>query len=199
MVGDHPRSRGEYKTNPRASIPCAGSSPLSRGILVKHVVPALEHGIIPALAGNTKARKIIESNDADHPRSRGEYILRIRADSKTQGSSPLSRGILRLCMMVFCALGIIPALAGNTPVFQGRYTGQWDHPRSRGEYYARLSAKASAHGSSPLSRGIRTLPRVPAERRRIIPALAGNTPPARGTATRPWDHPRSRGEYAKTL
>ena len=51
-------------------------------------------------------------------------------------------------------------------------------------------------GSSPLSRGIQQIPRDKRFKRRIIPALAGNTlagcaPPAFGR-----DHPRSRGEYA---
>ena len=50
-------------------------------------------------------------------------------------------------------------------------------------------------GSSPLSRGILTgLPR-PSHGRRIIPALAGNTPPEFPRNRSGSDHPRSRGEY----
>ena len=53
----------------------------------------------------------------------------------------------------------------------------------------------AADGSSPLSRGIQSPNRQPQYRRRIIPALAGNT--FRGAADwdRCTDHPRSRGEY----
>ena len=54
---DHPRSRGEY---PRRRLHClsgGGSSPLSRGILFADPMSNVSFRIIPALAGNTPARK----------------------------------------------------------------------------------------------------------------------------------------------
>ena len=73
LGGDHPRSRGEYKIMKDRSVYNEGSSPLSRGI------PTPQSGlhgiarIIPALAGNTSARRSACARTRDHPRSRGEY------------------------------------------------------------------------------------------------------------------------------
>ena len=70
-----------------------GSSPLSRGIL-RFKNDLLYHGrIIPALAGNTFEVAFAFSTHSDHPRSRGEYALKEKSETLTNGSSPLSRGI----------------------------------------------------------------------------------------------------------
>ena len=50
-------------------------------------------------------------------------------------------------------------------------------------------------GSSPLSRGIPYSSLLDVIAARIIPALAGNTPPGSSGYPRSKDHPRSRGEY----
>ena len=90
---------------------------------------------------------------------------------------------------------IIPALAGNTRSPSAPWRRAPDHPRSRGEYLARVDVARGDSGSSPLSRGIlfgwgreRVNPR-------IIPALAGNTGVPDAVAEVAGDHPRSRGEY----
>ena len=61
-----------------------------------------------------------------------------------------------------------------------------------------MSRRSTAAGSSPLSRGIPTQVAGRLLIARIIPALAGNT--ASGAAGAPGmpDHPRSRGEYARS-
>ena len=53
-------------------------------------------------------------------------------------------------------------------------------------------------GSSPLSRGIHRRRQDPAQARRIIPALAGNTSSLGRFLGQEPDHPRSRGEYLST-
>ena len=151
--------------------------------------------IIPALAGNTNLGKSIQAGAKDHPRSRGEYAVTFCPLLTKTGSSPLSRGIHILVQGMRVTRGIIPALAGNTPRYRGLSKLLTDHPRSRGEYLFTPTRTPFTSGSSPLSRGI---PRI-LERyrpfRRIIPALAGNTPwPARKSRNQ-RDHPRSRGEY----
>ena len=91
--------------------------------------------------------------------------------------------------------GIIPALAGNTAPGSREQRSQQDHPRSRGEYQLFRRRAGEGTGSSPLSRGIRPCwPRTSC-RRRIIPALAGNTKETIRTVDTSTDHPRSRGEY----
>ena len=53
---DHPRSRGEYMPFGASSVMALGSSPLSRGIPAILRPGFLPCRIIPALAGNTRAR-----------------------------------------------------------------------------------------------------------------------------------------------
>ena len=92
---DHPRSRGEYE-------------------FVGWGSPAITW-IIPALAGNTFPLIRNSTSGKDHPRSRGEYSKLLRMHHDHPGSSPLSRGIPPVHVPMFLPIGIIPALAGNTP------------------------------------------------------------------------------------
>ena len=96
-------------------------------------------------------------------------------------------------------MGIIPALAGNTAASTCRSSRPTDHPRSRGEYMPSARAAAYSSGSSPLSRGIPPHSGDPAGAGRIIPALAGNTMVTHAFQFRNGDHPRSRGEYRRSL
>ena len=134
------------------------------------------------------------------------------------GSSPLSRGIRDLLRGALDDRRIIPALAGNTPSSRCPAPGTSDHPRSRGEYQLDdaqlfvlggssplsrgirgrvLAASLDDRGSSPLSRGIRGRGSFRPGRRRIIPALAGNTLGVPKSVVARQDHPRSRGEYRR--
>ena len=114
---DHPRSRGEYAPFCGGCGMCAGSSPLSRGILMSASQHLRRDRIIPALAGNTPAASSPATGWRDHPRSRGEYVVeddtefvgegssrsrgeysgRRCATRSPHGSSPLSRGIRWWC------------------------------------------------------------------------------------------------------
>ena len=192
---DHPRSRGEYRTLVRDGAVTSGSSPLSRGIHAVARWNGMAAGIIPALAGNTRAHHLHRLPGEDHPRSRGEYAVYLEQNWYTQGSSPLSRGILPPQVSHILARRIIPALAGNTPRLMRPRAILRDHPRSRGEYRPAIAHNAETDGSSPLSRGIPTLRVRSARRQRIIPALAGNTPMQPSRSNPGPDHPRSRGEY----
>ena len=152
---DHPRSRGEYKGRGCARSPPRGSSPLSRGIRRLGLEHPGEERIIPALAGNTMSGRGSDMAVRDHPRSRGEYRPIWRSPTSATGSSPLSRGIQCCGAEWFRAVGIIPALAGNTRPPSPVTTGTRDHPRSRGEYAPSSPRTECCSGSSPLSRGIR--------------------------------------------
>ena len=172
---DHPRSRGEYSRLLQKRPLRNGSSPLSRGIQVCFCPSGQVMRIIPALAGNTFAGTCCTKTGRDHPRSRGEYAPVVPSSTSTEGSSPLSRGILLFITPEAAATRIIPALAGNTFCWDASMPIIADHPRSRGEYFIRGAYRGGWTGSSPLSRGIPsscpTQPRI----LRIIPALAGNT------------------------
>ena len=95
-------------------FPNAGSSPLSRGIQFQALRDDLLGRIIPALAGNTAASSMSRIRCADHPRSRGEYLVAVADLHPLTGSSPLSRGIPLSRASMPVSVGIIPALAGNT-------------------------------------------------------------------------------------
>ena len=131
---DHPRSRGEYWSTGRAASNVSGSSPLSRGIPGQRGQLISRRGIIPALAGNTHYASLRTGVRADHPRSRGEYLLPSPLFLAGEGSSPLSRGIQGRKENIMTTPRIIPALAGNTPSGTTSATSSADHPRSRGEY-----------------------------------------------------------------
>ena len=173
----------------------AGSSPLSRGIPGAPTMIVLVIRIIPALAGNTFLLRPNHPPRGDHPRSRGEYTESRSANGLQQGSSPLSRGIRRPKPRQNAGARIIPALAGNTPTPREHPPGRRDHPRSRGEYAPAQRGVLPSCGSSPLSRGIRRGWTKHTLKKRIIPALAGNTHNNSHTTYPPRDHPRSRGEY----
>ena len=172
---DHPRSRGEYGSGKTSTMRLMGSSPLSRGILFAASVLASVGGIIPALAGNTYIYGFILKKGSDHPRSRGEYGSEGSELPDPDGSSPLSRGIPKHRPSSLLQGGIIPALAGNTQTGRAFGVHCQDHPRSRGEYLSLTVIYAHGEGSSPLSRGILNVDTLIDLRRRIIPALAGNT------------------------
>ena len=175
LHGDHPRSRGEYPVLATSRPVPAGSSPLSRGIRDTAGSWAGNHGIIPALAGNTARTLSTLPCSPDHPRSRGEYVLASAGVLYGHGSSPLSRGILSRQFARLNERRIIPALAGNTPNPRSPRKSRSDHPRSRGEYHPHRLHHQRPAGSSPLSRGIPCIWLVEALGWRIIPALAGNT------------------------
>ena len=135
----------------------------------------------------------------DHPRSRGEYLLRYLAGLSVIGSSPLSRGIPIDNSELRKAFRIIPALAGNTLQCRRIHSRYWDHPRSRGEYLMALAKNGSPEGSSPLSRGILGTLFTNHGFTGIIPALAGNTSWGLVLSSQALDHPRSRGEYFSSV
>ena len=172
---DHPRSRGEYNHRVFHHAPRTGSSPLSRGIRLLVFILIRQLRIIPALAGNTRPFSSSDQPRTDHPRSRGEYIAGPFGIIISEGSSPLSRGILVHGPVFHRRQRIIPALAGNTTAWLGINIKRQDHPRSRGEYSPLLPLTRNSVGSSPLSRGILNRHLGVGESLRIIPALAGNT------------------------
>ena len=90
--------------------------------------------------------------------------------------------------------GLIPAHAGKTsrrPAFRPRCGA---HPRSRGENNVQRDVDFHDLGSSPLTRGKRLADLRDGLNLRLIPAHAGKTACAPASISRPWAHPRSRGE-----
>ena len=172
---DHPRSRGVYLRGSGRLRPCAGSSPLARGLPHENRAAAGRSRIIPARAGFTARARRRSGRRRDHPRSRGVYRHALTPATNPSGSSPLARGLLVLTGPTGRSYRIIPARAGFTTEMNTKTDPYRDHPRSRGVYQPGWKMKASPRGSSPLARGLRPVgdrrPRSPG----IIPARAGFT------------------------
>ena len=111
---DYPRSRGVYFHSVSAPDLIAGSSPLARGLQGACGARAPGDRIIPARAGFTPGGGGRRSRPADHPRSRGVYLVLIQIVAARLGSSPLARGLRR--------------------VHEAHQEVTLDHPRSRGVY-----------------------------------------------------------------
>ena len=177
---------------PARSVP--GSSPLTRGKRHTERHHTFRVGLIPAHAGKTlwwlRNSRMVWA----HPRSRGENSASALAFSRPHGSSPLTRGKLPRELVDVLSEGLIPAHAGKTPPRASACRRSRAHPRSRGENWNAMRKRSKGAGSSPLTRGKRSVT-VPVNiTARLIPAHAGKTlfPPFR-SATRAA-HPRSRGE-----
>ena len=156
-------------------------------------------GIIPARAGFTRSRAHPAHLEGDHPRSRGVYDPVDEPGLVLEGSSPLARGLQRRERWIEITWGIIPARAGFTRLTEWQSEWDRDHPRSRGVYCRRSSARWGSCGSSPLARGLPQQVAAALAARRIIPARAGFTTPTSGRTGSRSDHPRSRGVYLTTV
>ena len=172
----HPRSRGENRPPVRLRASWAGSSPLTRGKLdCKVYVDSLDR-LIPAHAGKTLCAGRYAGLAGAHPRSRGENISSGRSALPTSGSSPLTRGKLRIDGTDTEDEGLIPAHAGKTTTAPRRLSALWAHPRSRGENVVAVISASGVAGSSPLTRGKRHEGVDRGLDEGLIPAHAGKTP-----------------------
>ena len=115
------------------------------------------------------------------------------------GSSPRGRG--KLCKVGVCHVEprLIPARAGKTSLPGPSVARSEAHPRAGGENRVVLSAGCLAWGSSPRGRGKRGSSATCSARQRLIPARAGKTGRAPGTASRASAHPRAGGENIAAL
>ena len=149
----HPRSRGE---NSRQVIPwlvARGSSPLTRGKLLRVEPLEVSGRLIPAHAGKTELPEPLTGQDPAHPRSRGENTVLCGLDRSVNGSSPLTRGKHIAFVVHELADRLIPAHAGKTYGQSQDEKPTSAHPRSRGENAISRPSIISVCGSSPLTRG----------------------------------------------
>ena len=129
----HPRSRGENSDSQKLKNRPYGSSPLTRGKHARRRGGPSIRRLIPAHAGKTALAAAFIRATAAHPRSRGENDGGVDEGFAQLGSSPLTRGKLRLEYLRTSSTGLIPAHAGKTPAPCGRNRSGPAHPRSRGE------------------------------------------------------------------
>ena len=175
-----------------------GSSPLTRGKLVRtgHVRPST--GLIPAHAGKTPAPAKDPHLRAAHPRSRGENSATPTVKGEFKGSSPLTRGKLLNSIPHAVRHRLIPAHAGKTRPRGGARLARGAHPRSRGENVELSRVPIRDYGSSPLTRGKRIVIKHSCNKCGLIPAHAGKTSLYGPLDVSRQAHPRSRGENRTT-
>ena len=113
------------------------------------------------------------------------------------GSSPHTRGALRVHRRHRARRGIIPAYAGSTSTPAPPTASPRDHPRIRGEHDPSSGMSLQQMGSSPHTRGAHRHRPARRHRSRIIPAYAGSTLPCLVFVGCLSDHPRIRGEHIK--
>ena len=94
--GAHPRLRGEHKRYSTESLLASGSSPLTRGARLKLSYGSTIIGLIPAYAGSTRNSPTAHAPHGAHPRLRGEHQRENVRNQQDLGSSPLTRGALRV-------------------------------------------------------------------------------------------------------
>ena len=197
VVGDHPRIRGEHGVAGGGLDDGDGSSPHTRGALVQGLKGIDRDGIIPAYAGSTDEIPLGPSNAPDHPRIRGEHVTDLSGRSRRWGSSPHTRGAPSRPARFHVKPRIIPAYAGSTWLRRRPYVVHSDHPRIRGEHLSCIRYLSACSGSSPHTRGARSLFEDLEQYARIIPAYAGSTSSYPTCELPRTDHPRIRGEHAK--
>ena len=173
---DHPRVCGEHTCSALAVPVARGSSPRMRGTRVQQFASTLQHGIIPAYAGNTRYPPYCPQAVPDHPRVCGEHPRAPIMKFHGAGSSPRMRGTPTCADYEIPWRGIIPAYAGNTQDSGILRRFSRDHPRVCGEHLWLSQCAALRAGSSPRMRGTLNQLYISAQRKWIIPAYAGNTP-----------------------
>ena len=170
----HPRIRGERPGYTATTAATAGSSPHTRGTLWLQLIHLPETRFIPAYAGNARPCARFRRSFPVHPRIRGERGIQGPPGPKGDGSSPHTRGTPSGAARARPGPRFIPAYAGNAD-FQGiRHFPAAVHPRIRGERFSLPRMSRAAPGSSPHTRGTQAGYPHERERRRFIPAYAGN-------------------------
>ena len=91
-----------------------GSPPPTRGILTNQATAEDAAGITPAYAGNTAIHAMAQDGEKDHPRLRGEHLIRLSLTIALSGSPPPTRGTLYDFKFPADGVRITPAYAGNT-------------------------------------------------------------------------------------
>ena len=110
---DHPRIRGEKRTEYKHEILKRGSPPHTRGKVPATAMDLNELGITPAYAGKSRTSPIRWRRAKDHPRIRGEKRMAIQSRSSPQGSPPHTRGKAGLGGVLAPGCRITPAYAGK--------------------------------------------------------------------------------------
>ena len=190
----HPRVCGEPPTGHQHAPSSSGPSPRVRGTPMPASGCACSARSIPACAGNPSRRVDRGGGGGVHPRVCGEPSSTACASSGGRGPSPRVRGTPRQRPVPPMLPGSIPACAGNPSARSCSCTPTRVHPRVCGEPSVQGGEPPGRAGPSPRVRGTLRHAARARDRRRSIPACAGNPPTAARRPKRAQVHPRVCGE-----
>ena len=175
LIWVYPRWRGELKL---FLIQCGrsdGLSPLARGTRYITRLCSYLKRFIPAGAGNSCCRRTRRALPPVYPRWRGELAATKRCNAFSNGLSPLARGTQLWYGLDPFRVRFIPAGAGNSVGINAGAVPTTVYPRWRGELRNVWARGLERAGLSPLARGTPASPADVVNRRRFIPAGAGNS------------------------
>ena len=130
---DHPRVRGEKYSQESFRVNHGGSPPRARGKVSSFIAAADGRRITPACAGKSALMEIKSSLTQDHPRVRGEKSPTHAPRRRDLGSPPRARGKVHTEKVPRLPVGITPACAGKSCLYDASFCIRKDHPRVRGE------------------------------------------------------------------
>ena len=171
----HPRARGEQLDMMATGLFDGGSSPRTRGTVLRVQRSALLRRFIPAHAGNSPRGRRSMTTFTVHPRARGEQLRFGRASVGVVGSSPRTRGTALATALESGDGRFIPAHAGNRYRRAFAASASTVHPRARGEQLCAQASSCASAGSSPRTRGTAVQAHHHHQCARFIPAHAGNS------------------------
>ncbi len=191
----YPRWRGEHRSSHYFPFFFDGLSPLARGTLRIAHADNRARRFIPAGAGNTSTLSITTDREPVYPRWRGEHPNGSALSYPQIGLSPLARGTQSDAIDALIDARFIPAGAGNTISVMLKDIAGSVYPRWRGEHWQNKHRGTRGAGLSPLARGTLDQAVLFFQRRRFIPAGAGNTLIPHVDAHAVAVYPRWRGEH----
>ena len=215
---EHPRARGENIAECDLTLAEQGTSPRTRGKRLHSGVGVGCGGNIPAHAGKTLVMGFIADVNVEHPRARGENLVKFDNGFETRGTSPRTRGKPGRGSGAGGTPRNIPAHAGKTCGAPYTPAPNQEHPRARGENVAFPFRHRGFQGTSPRTRGKHSrqlwwkhhpgnIPAhagkttavvcCPPPRTGNIPAHAGKTHTCYVPTGSASEHPRARGENAR--
>ena len=198
MAAVHPRACGERSVRFLRLVQSVRFIPARAGNGSRRsTVPSRVIRFIPARAGNGNWQTPLLLSNAVHPRACGERHKSMQPLRCTTGSSPRVRGTVTTRPRRIRNLRFIPARAGNGLSGQSSADGCTVHPRACGEREDRMILSCMSHGSSPRVRGTVLKGNDARNRRRFIPARAGNGGSRPSYPGLPSVHPRACGERCR--
>ena len=170
----HPRAGGDDVSQSGGLHGDRGSSPRWRGRRGDECGNDARAGLIPALAGTTRAPASTSIRRRAHPRAGGDDGNELNGE--------------------LAVVWLIPALAGTTTCGGRARRGGGAHPRAGGDDARVIAEFGQASGSSPRWRGRPAGDHDSGVTVGLIPALAGTTCRSPAASTCPPAHPRAGGD-----